>query len=745
MLGWGWLPVGVLLVLGAVAGTAVGSRGVNARPAVAVGAVAAVMAWAGANAVVAAELPVRNAVGSAVQLAGVARSDSAPGVDGPTEGLWRVELAVARVDGAATNATVVVWGGEDFSEVTRGDRLVLRGKLHASSGRAAAVVWEPRIEEQLQAVGMDAFIGGLRAGLRTATADLPQRLQPLTRGMVIGDDSGMSREQREQLAVSGLTHLTAVSGSHFAIVLVTVTAGLRLVMRRRRVAAALTGLAMGLLVCIVFPEPSVVRAATMAAAVCAALWWGRPAQALPALCGGVAAMAILDPRLTCEPGFAMSVAAVAAITLWAPSLALRIARTVPAALAHPLAVCLAAQAVVLPLLALIGGGVGPWSVAANLAVGWSAAPVTLLGLAALAVAPLCAPLAHAFATAAGWCAVPVDAAARAASSLPGAQLVVPPGAVGAGASAIAVLCCIALTFATRVRLGVLVMAAVCVVAALAVPIVPRLAVHRTPGDWLVVACDVGQADAMLLRSGPRSAVMIDVGAEGGAAEECLRRYGVERIDLLVITHPHADHDGGLPQVLAHYPVTQIWVTAVDPRAGEAAIANGSIPVTTATAGTHATVGEVTIAVLAPHTTTAAQAAVSQAGAPSSAEDYGGTDLNDASVVTFASVRGVTVLGLGDLEHQGQLALSQAIDPLVVDVVKVPHHGSDKQEPALAQRVMARVAIVSVGENSYGHPAAGALDLWGARASTVARTDECGDVVITPGPSLATSCPLNVAG
>ncbi len=77
--------------------------------------------------------------------------------------------------------------------------------------------------------------------------------------------------------------------------------------------------------------------------------------------------------------------------------------------------------------------------------------------------------------------------------------------------------------------------------------------------------------------------------------------------------------------------------------------------------------------------------------------------------------GVTVLGLGDLEHEGQRELAARLSPLVVDVVKVAHHGSDRQEPALAALVSARVAVVSVGaNNTYGHPSPDALSLWGAQ-------------------------------
>ncbi|MGC4174958.1 ComEC/Rec2 family competence protein [Demequina sp.] len=727
-LGWGWWP---LVAMGVVVAVSWARR--SARPALVLAAIAgAGGALAGVNAVEAAS-PVTSAAGEHVNLVGIAATDAAPGTEGPTEGLWAVEVSVTSADGINTRARVSVWGDDAWRAVVRGQRVELAGTLAAGDGEGG-LMWRPRLESVEPTRGLDAMIANLRAGLREASADLPPRLRPLTRGMVIGDDSGMVPQQREQMAMAGLTHLTAVSGSHFAIVLVAVTAMLRLVVRSRRIVAVTVGIAMALLTCLVFPEPSVVRAGTMAAVVCAALWWGRPAQALPALSAGVIVVSIMDPRLACEPGFAMSVAAVAAIALWAPALAARLEHSLPPVFAHPLAVCIAAQLAVLPLLALIGGGVSPWAVVANLAVGIVAAPVTLIGLCALVVAPFGPALAHALATVAGYCAWPVDAAARIVSSLPGAQLTVPPGVWGAAASALAVVAVVALTFARRVRLGMPVVAGLLVIAALAVPVAPRLLEPRPPADWLMVQCDVGQGDAMLVRSGPHSAIAVDVGPADGAGLNCLRRYGVTRIDLLVITHPHADHEGGLAEVLAEIPVAHAWISPAEHAeraAAELALAAKGVPVEVVHAGVAATVGDADITVLAPG---------------SDAVGEGSTGLNDASVVTLVQVGGVSILGLGDLEHEGQVALSRQVSDMVVDVVKVPHHGSDRQEQALAGMITARVAIVSVGaDNSYGHPAPDALTLWGSRAAHLVRTDLCGDIVVVPGPALATACPSDMAG
>ena len=66
-----------------------------------------------------------------------------------------------------------------------------------------------------------------------------------------------------------------------------------------------------------------------------------------------------------------------------------------------------------------------------------------------------------------------------------------------------------------------------------------------PDGWVFAACDVGQGDALALRAGPRSAVVVDAGPDPRAVDACLRRLGVERVPLLVLTHFHADHVDGV--------------------------------------------------------------------------------------------------------------------------------------------------------------------------------------------------------
>ncbi|MGA0945530.1 MAG: ComEC/Rec2 family competence protein, partial [Candidatus Nanopelagicales bacterium] len=108
--------------------------------------------------------------------------------------------------------------------------------------------------------------------------------------------------------------------------------------------------------------------------------------------------------------------------------------------------------------------------------------------------------------------------------------------------------------------------------------------------------------------------------------------------------------------------------------------------------------------------------------------------NNASVVLLAEVQGVRILLLGDVEVSAQVALRTSLAAPGVDVVKVAHHGSRYQDPALAAWTAGRVAIISVGEgNRYGHPAAETVSAWQQAGAIVGRTDLAGDVAIVAEP------------
>ncbi len=581
---------------------------------------------------------------------------------------------------------------------------------------------------------------------RAALLDVTDPLSPQARGLVpgaaIGDTSRLPDDLAEEMRTSGLSHITAVSGGHFAVVVAVLTLLCSTARLPRPVRVLLVALASFAFVLLVRPEPAVLRAAVMAAFGLAGVAIGRPSQSVPALAASVVGLLVADPWLARSFGFALSAAATAGLVLLAAPLAARLAPWTGDAAAFALAVPIAAQAACGPVLVLLDPSVSTVSVLANLLAGPALVPATVLGLVATVLAPWLPVVAGLVAWVASVATWWIAAVAHWCAALPGAT--VPWLGGPAGALLLAVLTAVALWAVLRraprpgwpeswraaVRSGlrealaarrrrltrarfVALMAAASAAALVVAVAVPRLAARsEVPEDWQVAACDVGQGDALALRTGPASAVVVDVGPDGPAAGRCLDRLGVSRVDLLVLSHFHADHVGGLGPVLAGREVMAALVSpvpepAANAAATEAALTAAGVPVRAARTGDQGAAGTLAWQVLL-------------AGA--------GEGANDSSVVLAARAAGLDVMLLGDLEDAGQAALVSLVGR--ADVVKVAHHGSAVQSRALAERLRPAVALVSSGRgNEYGHPTDEALDLYAGVGATVVRTDECGTVAL----------------
>jgi competence protein ComEC len=240
---------------------------------------------------------------------------------------------------------------------------------------------------------------------------------------------------------------------------------------------------------------------------------------------------------------------------------------------------------------------------------------------------------------------------------------------------------------------------------------------------VLVACDVGQGDALVLSAGPGTAVVVDAGPDPMSVDACLDRLDVDRVPLLVLTHFHADHVDGLAGVLEDRVVGDLAVTRIlDPPQGVdevagAARAAGLVP-RYAEPGVTTAYGPLTLQTLWP-----------PAGPPARGPGDGST-ANDASVVLLVETAGIRILLTGDVEPPSQGSLARAVPGLRVDVLKMPHHGSAHQDEDWLVSLDPAVVLVSVGaDNDYGHPAASALDPLVSAGARVARTDLDGDLAV----------------
>jgi competence protein ComEC len=359
------------------------------------------------------------------------------------------------------------------------------------------------------------------------------------------------------------------------------------------------------------------------------------------------------------------------------------------------------------------------AVPANVLAAPAVPPATVLGATAAVIAPVAPIPAQWLVWIAGFPTGWICAVARRAAGWPMASAPWPGGALGT-ALLVAVLLGLGLGVAVLRRaprsLRVLaVLAAVALVgAALAGPL------RWPPPGWLIVACDVGQGDGLVVAAGDGEAVVVDVGPDPALMDRCLDRLGVGRVPLLVLTHDHADHVMGLPGALGDRSVGQVVMSPLaEPEEQAVAVAHwtsdADVPVTPAVVGMRGVVGDVTWEVLAPVRLIRGQ----------------GSDPNNASVVLLVEVRGVRLLLTGDVEPAAQAALLASGADLRADVLKVPHHGSAYQDPRLADVVTPALALISVGaDNPYGHPAPELIAGLQERGVVVARTDTAGDIAVT---------------
>jgi competence protein ComEC len=246
-----------------------------------------------------------------------------------------------------------------------------------------------------------------------------------------------------------------------------------------------------------------------------------------------------------------------------------------------------------------------------------------------------------------------------------------------------------------------------------------------PANWQIADCDIGQGDAMVVRSAGRVALM-DTGPSEPLLKACLDDLGVTRVNLLVLSHYDLDHVAATPVV------DQMTDRAlVGPSTGQVrdvaiiqGLLDGGTRVDRVSEGLTGRLGDLRWSVVWP---------------PKVLPD-GILPGNEACVtVVFEPVgrcseRCLSSMFVGDLDETAQ-NLMLAANPTLprLDVLEVAHHGSADQSPALYQRVSASVGLIGVGlHNRYGHPTQHLLDILASVGTLPARTDTEGLILLSPG-------------
>ena len=545
-----------------------------------------------------------------------------------------------------------------------GQKIRVQAKvLESKEGRVAALlIVKQRVEVLTQPSRWAKGLARIRLGLRSATGG--EDAGALIPGMVIGDTSKQSVEFKNQMRRSGLTHLVAVSGANFAIVSAFVLWGMQFVFRKVNYRLIATAIALAAFIALVRPSPSVLRAAAMAAVLLVAFGTRQGRDPLPALGFAIAAVVILDPFQARDAGFALSVLATAGLLLLAPKIK-------PKFLAPPIA----AMAFCAPVIVALSGYISPMSIIANVLAAPAVAPITIVGFIAALISPFAPWLSHLLILCVKPLAIWIVWVAKWSAGFP--VFTLKTGLYGFLIVAVLILA----IYLGRAKVAI---------ALLTVVITFSWAQRFPAGDWQIANCDIGQGDAMVINLKDHRAIVIDVGPDPQLIDRCLRQLGVREIPLLILTHIHADHVGGLAGAGKNRKIGTTWYGNVF-------------------AGTRATIEDVKIEVKWP-------------------DRAGEYTPNNSSIAVLITSPDFTLFAAGDIEPPVQSQLVSRIGE--VDIYKVAHHGSRFQDLDLMRELSPQIAVISVGAtNTYGHPAPATISALTQLGAKVLRTDIDGAVAI----------------
>jgi competence protein ComEC len=227
--------------------------------------------------------------------------------------------------------------------------------------------------------------------------------------------------------------------------------------------------------------------------------------------------------------------------------------------------------------------------------------------------------------------------------------------------------------------------------------------------------DVGQGDAILIDNG-ETEILIDGGSAGTGVADYLTAFVDGPLEVVIITHPHEDHIGGLPEVFTAYVIKDVWwsgktsTSNIFKTLNNAISAEGAI-VHEAERGMSIKAGALTFNVLNP-----------TKPLPS--------DINNGSVVVTLTYGQIDFIFTGDAEQEAESDMLMWLSDM--DILKVGHHGSNTaSSPAFLQIIKPEIAVYMAGAgNSYGHPHQETITALNNIGATIYGTDTCGTIIIT---------------
>lgn len=568
----------------------------------------------------------------------------------------------------------------------------------------------------------------LKTGIHAA---FPPDAAALIQALVTGNRDSLTDEFTTSLQRVGLSHTVAVSGMHLAFLASMISL---LLGKGKRSTALLTIVGVAIFCGIVGNTPSVLRAAVMIGMLQIAPLLRRERDDVTALTFALLLLLLQNPFSAAHVGLQLSFGAVAGILLVSDRIQtwlldkLRLARRfesrsarllvqVPRFLVSTLSATLGASVLTVPLVALYFQIISLIAPLSNLLTLWAVAILFLggLGLGTLGIV---------FPAWAAVLAVPISALANYVNWVIGALGRLPLAAIPLRSfyyRAWVVLLCLLVGSALLRKGEKRPLIPICAGAVTLAASVLLTAMTFHTGDLTAAVLDVGQGQSVLLRVG-NYLTLVDCGGDspdnaGDVAADYIQSLGRDTLDLLVVSHYHADHANGIPQLLRRVHVSAIALPDVeegDPLRQEILdlAREQQIEVWFIRQDTHICLGEnQEFMLFAP---------LGQ-----------GADTNELGLSVLASAGDFDALLTGDMSGQAEQLLLQHTDLPDVELLVVGHHGSKSSTTQeLLETTKPELTVISVGkQNRYGHPDQETLERLDAMGAEIYRTDLQGTVVV----------------
>jgi competence protein ComEC len=560
-----------------------------------------------------------------------------------------------------------------------------------------------------------------RAHLRTGVHG---PVSEVLQGMVLGDDEGVDQASIDDFRRSGLLHILAVSGENVILLCSMWAFAFSLLGFPRLLRTTLLVPIVFIYVLLTGASPSIVRAGVSGIVALLALLASRPTDGWLLWLVPAAWLLTRNPNNLFDVSFQLSFGAVAGLLLLARPLT-RFFGFLPGPLPQQVGITTAASLSTAPVSMITFGSASLVSVPANLAGGFVLGPIMFVGMLSLLLGFVSSWLSAPLNVVAGLFIGFLMEVSRLFGRLPFA--VYEWRGVSLRLLLLVALCgelAVVAALARRAGSGLAayvrdarrrapLVAATAGLAAAVLLLAPMPA--APPRQPTLTFLDVGEGAATLFQAPGGPTVLVDAGPAPLA--RTLRAHAVGSIDLLVLSHGHADHVAGLADVVGSVPIT----TALLPRPPVPSAALEAIATKLTAAGTEVRRCEAPLELAG----TGWSLRVLPTSPPLG--ESGNQSENDTALVVLADLGGRRALVPGDAEGD----VLEALDLPACAVVELPHHGSrggldEAQLDALAPVL----AVISVGANTYGHPTPEMLDLLAAAGVSCARTDQRGEIILT---------------